>query len=568
MSSPVQAVVAKQVSRVSRRLFVQSLLSYLAIGWSLALIAGIGWMLVQPYALTNPPDWLRWAVLGGCVGVATLVAVVLTILRRPTKALAALSLDSEFGLRERVITACTLTPDLAATSAGQALLADTHAKVAKLNVAEKFPVRLPRASAWLPVTVAAVALVALFYNPTFQQAQGNPETKPLDKDVKKALDKKLEEVVKKKPRTPQQPEDRPKSADLQRLEAKLDEIAKQPRDNTQQLRERIKDLTSLEEEIKKLERERSEKARAMQQQLQSKDKFTPNDVPKDGPAKDLTQALADGDLEKAKDELDKLAKKIEKNELSDKEKEQLQKQLENLEKKLQDLAQQKQKEDQLKKLAQEGKLDEETLKRELQQLKQEGEKLKDLQKLANKLGQCKQCMSQGDAGEAAKALSQAGQQLGNMELDQKELEDLRDQLARLQDAKDALGRANDGGESEGEPRENQFPQPSDFNKNNGGQGAGRRPDGKQGPTNSFDARQAAQFNPKGKKVFDGYAPGQAFKKKAGVELAGEIQQAAQDAPEAIENQRIPKAARDMARGYFKNLGGQNDAPPAPAKDKQ
>jgi hypothetical protein len=570
MSSPVQAVVAKQVSRVSRRLFVQSLLRYLAVGWSIALVVAIGWMLAQPYALTNPPDFLRWAVLGGLVGIATLVAIVLTILRRPTRALAALSLDSEFGLSERVITACTLTPDLAATSAGLALLTDTHAKVEKLNVADKFPLRLPRASAWLPFAVAAVAMVALFYNPTFQEAKANPEVKPLDKDVKKALDKKLDEVVKKKPRTPQQPEDRPKSVDLQKLEAKLDEIAKQPRDNQQQLRERIKDLTSLEEEIKKLERERSEKARAMQQQLQSKDKFMPNDMPKDGPAKDLAQALAEGDLEKAKDELDKLAKKLEKNELSDKEKEQLQKQLENLEKKLQDVAQQKQKQDQLKKLAQEGKLDEETLKRELQELKQESEKLKDLQKLGNKLGQCKQCMSQGDSGEAAKALGGAAQQLGNMELDQKELEDLRDQLARLQDAKDALGRASDGGESDGDPQNNQFPQPSDFNKNNGGQGAGRRPDGKQGPTNSFDARQAAQFNPKGQKVFDGYAPGQAFKKKAGVDLAGEIKQAAQDAPEAIENQRIPKAARDMARGYFKNLGGQNDekAPPPPAKDKQ
>jgi hypothetical protein len=547
---------------------VQSLLRYLAVGWSVALVVAIGWMLAQPYALTNPPEWLRWAVLGGCVGAATLAAIVMTILRRPTKALAALSLDSEFGLRERVITACTLTPDLAATSAGQALLADTHAKVAKLNVAEKFPLRLPRASAWLPVAVAAVALIAVFYNPTFQQAQGNPDIKPLDKDIKKALDKKIEEVVKKKPRTPQQPEDRPKSADLQRLEARLDEIAKQPRDNTQQLRERIKDLTSLEEEIKKLEREQSEKANAMRQQLQSKDKFMPNDAPKDGPAKDLTQALADGDLEKAKEELDKLAKKIEKNELSDKEKEQLQKQLENLEKKLQNLADQKQKEEQLKKLAQEGKLDAETLKRELQELKKEGEKLKDLQKLANKLGQCKQCMSQGDVGEAAKALGQAAQDVGNMELNQKELDDLRDQLARLQDAKDALGRA-DGGESDGDPSNNPFVQPSDFSKNNGGQGAGRRPDGKQGPTNSFDARQAAQFNSKGQKVFDGYAPGQAFKKKAGVELAGEIKQAAQDAPEAMENQRIPKAARDMARGYFKNLGGQGDekAPP-PAKDKQ
>src|SRR5262245_49460032 len=96
MSSPVQAVVAKQVARVSRRLLVQSLLRCLVICWSIALLVGIGWILVQPFALTTPPDWLRWAVLGGLVGVATLVAIILTILRRPSKELAALSLDSEF----------------------------------------------------------------------------------------------------------------------------------------------------------------------------------------------------------------------------------------------------------------------------------------------------------------------------------------------------------------------------------------------------------------------------------------------------------------------------------------
>ena len=46
--------------------------------------------------------------------------------------------------------------------------------------------------------------------------------------------------------------------------------------------------------------------------------------------------------------------------------------------------------------------------------------------------------------------------------------------------------------------------------------------------------------------------------KPGTELVGEIQQAAQQAPDAIEVQRIPKAARDMAKGYFKNLGGQKE----------
>ena len=44
---------------------------------------------------------------------------------------------------------------------------------------------------------------------------------------------------------------------------------------------------------------------------------------------------------------------------------------------------------------------------------------------------------------------------------------------------------------------------------------GRRPDGEQGKIRSFDARQQTQFNPKGQKIFDGYAPGQAFKSKPG-----------------------------------------------------
>ena len=98
--------------------------------------------------------------------------------------------------------------------------------------------------------------------------------------------------------------------------------------------------------------------------------------------------------------------------------------------------------------------------------------------------------------------------------------------------------------------------PGDSKMNNGGKGRGDRDDGEQGKIRPFDAKQNAQFNPKGQKVFDGFVPGQAFKKKAGVDLATDIKTAAQDAPEAIETQRIPKAARDMAKGYFKNLGGQ------------
>jgi hypothetical protein len=98
-----------------------------------------------------------------------------------------------------------------------------------------------------------------------------------------------------------------------------------------------------------------------------------------------------------------------------------------------------------------------------------------------------------------------------------------------------------------------------------GIGAGRRPLGKKTPFKSFDAKNKGDFDPKGKKIFDGYAPGQNFRKKGGPELIGDIKQASQEAPEAIEQQRIPKAAREMAKGYFQKMREQaeKDMSPTP-----
>jgi hypothetical protein len=552
-------VIERQVRRVRRRLIGQALLGRLAIAWAIGLALSAGWMLAQPYAVSNPPEWLAWTVLGGTVGVLSLVAILLSVRRAPSRVAAALSLDDRFGLRERTVTAFSLTPDLDATPAGVALLADAENRIKPLRVGEKFPIGLPWSSALVPAGGLAVALIALFYHPSFPTAQGETADKPVAADAKKEVEKRMEEVAR-KPRTPEKPAERPKSEQLKQLEAKLDEIAKKPRDTTQQLRDRIKEMTPLEEEFKKLERDKTEKARLLQQQLQAKDRMQPNEVPKDGPAKEFSKALSEGDLEQAKQELDKLVKKLANNELTEKEKEQLGKQLDALAQKMDRLAQQKDKQEQLKKLAQQGKLDPETLDREMDKIRKDNDKLKDLQKLAQKLGQCQQCMKQGDGGQAAKALGEAGEQLANMDLDEKELEDLKDELDHLRSARNSMCKACDGeGECSGD--QGNFADTMNNSRSRAEGAQGRRPDGQQGKTRSFDAREQAQFNNKGQKIFDGYAPGQAFKSKPGTELVGEIQQAAQQAPDAIEVQRIPKAARDMAKGYFKNLGGQKDEAP-------
>lgn len=546
-SLPMPAVLQKQIARVSRRLFVQTILNQLVTCWAGALVLATVWFLVQPFVIAEPSPALRWQLAGGLVGAASVLAVVLAVFRAPSRLASVLLFDERFGLKERVTTSFTITPEQAATPAGQALLADVHQRVQQLDVSERFPLSLSRSAVWVPVCAAVFACVALLYEPPLSQATA----KSLDEGkVAPANAAAIEEKMKEMVRRNAQPRDpaKPRSEDLEKLEAKLEEIANRPRQNKDQLRERIKEMTALQEEMKRREKEMSEKAEALKNQLKQLDRMGQKDGTQEGPAKDLQKALVEGNLEKAQDEIEKLIKKMKDEGLTDKDKKQLAKQLNDLQQRLKDAADQKQKEERLKQMAKEGKLDAETLKRELQKLKQDSQKMKELKDLAQKLGQCQKCLEQGDSKGAAKNMRAAADQLKDMDLNDADLKDLQEQLQRLQNAKEMAGKGM-GKEQQGDPGNGM---------DGGGPPGGKRPVADEGPFKSYDSRNKTQFDPKGKKVFDGYAPGQNFKKKSTAEISGEIEQARQEAPEAIEQQRIPKAARDMAKEYFRNLGEQNE----------
>jgi hypothetical protein len=165
--------------------------------------------------------------------------------------------------------------------------------------------------------------------------------------------------------------------------------------------------------------------------------------------------------------------------------------------------------------------------------------------------------------DAAEEMTMAGQKCKNLDSEDGDLTDFRDQLRALQDAKDSAGQ-------DGDPDFLRDTQPEDQpidedSPDSGGPGAGRRPLGKKKPFKSFDAKAKVDFDTKGKKIFDGYAQGQNFKKRSGAEIAGEIKQASQEAPEAIEQQRIPKAAQDMAKEYFQKMREQAERDLKPQK---
>src|SRR5204863_1277474 len=118
MAGPNPLSLERQLARISRRLFAQTVLDLLVWCWAGALVLATAWFFAQPLLLEAPPVWLRWAVAGGLVGAATLLAIVLAVFRAPPKLAAALLVDERFGLKERVTTTYTLTPEQAASSAG------------------------------------------------------------------------------------------------------------------------------------------------------------------------------------------------------------------------------------------------------------------------------------------------------------------------------------------------------------------------------------------------------------------------------------------------------------------
>jgi len=532
MAQTLPPILHRQLTRVSRRLFVQTLLDCLAWCWAIALVLSVGWFFAQPFAVEAAPDYLRWAVAGGAMGVATILALVLAVLWTPSRLSAALMLDERFGLKERVTTSLTLPDGIETSPAGQALLEDVTKHVGKLEISSRFPLRLSWASALIPVGALALFLVAVLYHPQLNQANANSEA-DLKQPIANATDinKQMENLVK-KPRQQEKSESSERSKDLEKIEAELKDLVKRPRGNKEQLLDVAKEMTQIESDLKKQQQQLSDKSKAMKDQLKSMERLSKKK--KDGPAKDLEKALEEGKFDKAKKEVDELAKKLKNNELNEKEKEELGQQIKEVKDKLERLSKQQDQADRLKEMAKNGQLDPEALDREMDKLKKKNEDLKDLKDIADELEKCESSMKKGDCDKAGEALQRAGEKLQKMAKNDDELQELEETIEDLKKCKNCIGQ---GLNPQGRP----------------GIGAGKRPEDKDGDYKPLQSRVRVDFDKKGQKEVIDYVPGNSYKKKSSSEVAGDVLQASQEAPEAIERQRLPRAASEMTKGYYEKL---------------
>ncbi len=549
MARSTPPLLHRQIARVGRRLFAQTLLNALAWCWAAALLLTLAWFLVQPLAFAAP-EWLRWAVAGGALAVGAAAAVVFAVVRAPSRLAAALSLDEKFGLRERVTTSLTLTPEQEATSAGKALLEDVGHRVAKLDVGSRFPVQVRWHAALVPAAAALLAVVAVFYQPP----AGPPPASAGENEPLAAVDRdKIEEAVKnrEKKQPDKRPADEPRSDDLKKLEEELEKILNQPRDTKEQVRDQVKDLGSLEDKMKEMEerlaKKQQDKADALKKQMEQKERLAKKQKNEgkdsDADKSDLAKALERADLDKAADEIQKLAKKLkdEGDKLSKEDREKIQEQIKKLQDDLEQLTRDTEElEDDLKRLAREGKLDEEELRRELEELqknrKQLEREMEEMRELIEELDKCEKCLEEGDCEGAAEALRRVAKKLGRLG-DDADLKELAEQLEQLRACRRAMCQGLDG--------------------KKGGMPGGLR-DSRDTETTSKEERVRNELS-KGSLRVVGDAPGDGTRPKSPSQIqpgSTDFQQAVQQASEASERQRVPKAAADQVKGFFENLGGQ------------
>lgn len=555
-----KSLVHSQVSRVTRRLLLQKLGTRLIICWSGALVAAILWFLAQPFLIESPAPWLRWAVAGGLAGFATLLAGLLAWLSAPSPLTAALSLDEKFGLKERVTTSLALSVQEQASPAGQALLEDVHQRLEKIDVGSRFPLRLRWSASLVPALVMVLAAVAIFYDVRHLIGKSNPGNgKPeLAATIKPGTGTQPPAIQPARPKSPA--EQNEKAADLKKIDAELERIAALPHETPEQVTEKVKQISSLEDRIKELEKAQADRAKSVDQ-LSKLD--TLNRKNKPGPADDMQDAMAGKGLDKARQEAEKLARKLKKKDLTDPEKEQLQKQVKELEDQVKRLSRQQDKVDRLKSK----NLDPETLKQELEQLAKENKDRKDLDDLARQLNRCKECLEKGDEQKAGEAMEQMARQLQRMSQNEQEQQELQARMDELEDMKEETTLQREAG-SEGSDKEGQEgkgrpgSQPGESGKKDGlkrkggsgrGRASGRRPINSDGKSGSQDAREKIPLDLKGKKNFAGYAPGQKAPPRSGPQLEGVIRQQSQQAAEATNQQKLDKSDRDISKNYFGNL---------------
>jgi len=445
------------------------------------------------------------------------------------------------------------------TEVGRALVADAIRKVERIDVREQFQLQ-PSWRFALPI-IPTVVIAGLLFLPNAsleKKATANSQT-PVE--LKKALAKQADKFK----NQARKDEKKDKTAEELKTEQAMKEIAKKLEDlskdnNLDKKQVQIK-LNEMAKDIEQKQKELGG-AQEMKKQLDKLGKI------EKGPADKLADALKKGDFNEAKKALEKLKDDLKAGNLNEKDKEQIAKQMNDLKEKLQQMAaDQKEAREKLeqeiaKKLAQGDREGAAKLQDKLDQMNKEGKKAEQmLEQLAQKMGQCADCMKQGgDPKEAGAKLEQLAQAMKEAQEQLDQIENLDEILDQLADAKNAMNKDGKEGKGnmEGDLDGNNMRMSNMRNKNNrpgngmnNGQGQGDRPENEV-DTKTYDTQVAGKTQP-GESVRTGDAGGMNAKGKTLKEAKAELQSAESRDPDALEEVNLPREQREHSKQYFEKF---------------
>lgn len=444
---------------------------------------------------------VRESVLGlaAVVGVAGLVALFFP---RQDLMEAASRVDERAGWKERLSSALALP---ALTHPMEfALVDDVRQRLKEQKPSRLFPLRAPRELKLTPVIAIAIAAVSYFVPQVdlLGYVAREREKKKDKEEISLAIEK-LENRRKELEKNDKL-SDKVKDA-IKKIDALAQELQKSPPPDR---KEAIAQISKLSDELKQLKDELA-KGAAMAEKVRKAA------ADKTGDSGELGKLLRDGKLAEAVQELARMRNALQEGKLGPAEREKLRKQMENLMDKL--------------------------------------GKDKDLNELEKKLAQAMKGMQDGDE----KGLDALQKELGRMDADLDEAEQLAEALKDLENLSDALakgegdcpkcgekgGKCKGHGDGlEGEPNQ----EPGDGLGE--GQGFGTRPE----TPAEFDTEKSKVKSKLGKGTYVGsyFMKGEPPKGEAAAQYA-EVERAyAEEAMDALHKQKIPASQRDYVRDYF------------------
>jgi tetratricopeptide (TPR) repeat protein len=391
--------------------------------------------------------FVPWVWVGPALGVAMLVvAFALWMRRRSTENHVALVVDERLDLREKLSTAlhCQGRDDAFAQAAIEDAVQTARNGKTRELVRRRFAITAP--AGWWISPLAAFAAIMLGFIPQmdlFAREEQNAAVINAKLEAQQTVDA-MVKVFDDKPELAKALE----AGDLSKDGLDHDAL-KRPEDIKRDVLRKATDFQKKLDEI--LNGEKGKTAEAIEESLKQLK------APEDGAAKELAEALANGDFQKAQQALNEMMEKAKNGQLNEEQKKQLAEQLQNIAEQLDKLAQQQQKlEEALKQAGMDPNLAQNA--QALQQALQNNQNLnqqqkQQLQQMAQaQQAACKACQGMGQAckqmaqackggqmGQMGQGAGQMAQQLGEMEMLQQLLQEAQAAANQCQGQCQGLG---------------------------------------------------------------------------------------------------------------------------------